>query len=70
MTEQIGPWHSCMAGTNQPAPRCQALQGEVGREVRCTVYTQRPAACREVQPGDEKCSQARARYGLEPLVFN
>ena len=57
-----------MAGTNRPVPRCCALQGEIGRQVSCLVYTARPSPCRELQPGDEKCNRARARHGLPPLT--
>jgi Fe-S-cluster containining protein len=67
LTERVNPWLSCMAGTNQPAPRCRALEGVVGKEVTCVVYSQRPSPCREVQPGDEKCSKARVAHGLAPL---
>ena len=35
--------------------RCLALRGTVGRRVRCTIYDQRPAACRKVEPGSERC---------------
>lgn len=68
MTEQVNAQMSCMAGTNQSVPHCRALQGEVGRQVTCTVYAQRPSPCREVQPGDDKCARARARHGLAPLA--
>ncbi len=67
LTEKLNPWMSCMAGTNQDAPRCRALQGEVGTEVSCGIYEHRPSPCREVRPGDEKCATARARHGLAPL---
>ncbi len=62
--EPVTPHLACMAGTNQPVPRCRALAGEVGKEVTCTVYAARPSPCREVQPGSEKCNSARARHGL------
>jgi uncharacterized protein len=65
--EQVTAVLACMRGTNQPQPRCHALQGDVGRAVICTHYAQRPSPCREVQPGDEKCAQARARHGLASL---
>ena len=68
LTEQVNAHMACMAGTNGQQPRCLALQGEVGKAVTCTSYSQRPSPCREVQPGDEKCTRARARYRLEPLV--
>ena len=65
--EQVDRHLASMAGTNRPEPRCQSLQGELGRQVACRVYTARPSPCREVQPGDEKCNKARARHGLGPL---
>ena len=67
LIEKVNTHMACMAGTNSRQPRCLALQGEVGKEVRCTAYAQRPSPCREVQPGDEKCTKARARYGLGPV---
>lgn len=66
--EQLNAPHlASMAGTNRPEPRCCALQGQVGHEVSCLVYSARPSPCRELQPGDEKCNQARARHGLASL---
>ena len=67
LTEQVNPWFSCMAGTNQSSPRCVALGGEVGKAVACTIYEMRPEPCREVQAGDAKCNRARARHGFAPL---
>jgi len=61
---------ACMAGTNQPEPQCAALQGQIGKSVSCSAYALRPSPCREVQPGDGKCSRARARHGLPPLPPN
>jgi Fe-S-cluster containining protein len=66
LTEQLGPFHACMAGTNAAAPRCAAVRGEPGGPVTCTVYAQRPQPCREVEPGDDKCLRARRRHGLAP----
>jgi Fe-S-cluster containining protein len=65
--EQLDRHRGVMAGTNHPAPRCRALQGEIGTQVTCLQYPARPSPCREVQPGDEKCNTARAKHGLEPL---
>ncbi|HYD80428.1 MAG TPA: YkgJ family cysteine cluster protein [Paucimonas sp.] len=67
LTEQVNHWYSCMAGTNRSAPRCQALRGEIGAQVACGVYPQRPSPCRELQAGDEKCNRARARHGLPAI---
>lgn len=67
LTEQVNHFYSCMAGTNRPQPHCQALAGQVGQQVACSVYAQRPETCKEVQVGDEKCNGARLKYGLPPL---
>ena len=64
LVEQLSPWHACLAGSNSAAPRCRALQGEIGSRVCCTVYTRRPSPCRELQPGDDRCRRARQRHGL------
>jgi hypothetical protein len=65
--EQVSPLMACMAGTNSAAPRCAGLTGAVGQDVQCTVYDLRPSPCREVEPGDDKCTRARTRHGLAPL---
>jgi len=68
LTEKVNAFYSCMAGTNQPTPRCHALEGTVGVGVACGVYDQRTSPCRELQAGDEKCNKARAKHGLPPLA--
>src|SRR5688572_21703243 len=45
--EQVTPLLACMAGTNQPKPRCHALAGRVGEWVSCQLYAHRPSPCRE-----------------------
>ena len=74
LTEPLTPTRLAMRGTNARAPRCVALQGEVGDRVQCGIYPQRPSPCRELQaswqdgshsPG---CDRARAAYGLPPLT--
>ena len=45
--------------------RCSALQGKLGRNVRCMVYAHRPKGCRRVQPGDEDCLRARKERGID-----
>lgn len=67
LVEQLNDVMACMAGTNQPAPRCAALEGAVGCGVRCRIYAQRPSPCDELQPGEDRCNRARARHGLPPL---
>ncbi|MFZ6657090.1 YkgJ family cysteine cluster protein [Undibacterium sp. TJN19] len=68
LIETLTPVYTCMAGTNSRQPRCQALTGKVGQSVKCEIYAQRPSPCHEVQAGDEKCLQARARHGLPALL--
>jgi Fe-S-cluster containining protein len=67
LTEQVSPHLACMAGTNARQPRCAALQQSGEGRFACRVYEQRPAPCRELQIGDDKCRQARARHGLPAL---
>ena len=68
MTEKVDSFHRCMRGTWSAAPRCTALSGEVGRQVACGIYAQRPSPCREVEQGSAQCQRARARHGLPALV--
>ncbi|HEY6895765.1 MAG TPA: YkgJ family cysteine cluster protein [Rhodocyclaceae bacterium] len=67
-TEKVNDHFSCMRGTNGKEPHCVALQGEIGREVGCSIYELRTSPCRELQAGDEKCNRARARHGLAALL--
>jgi uncharacterized protein len=61
---QVTPWRVCMNGTESLPCRCSQLQGTLGQEVTCRVYESRPTPCRDLQPGDAKCLQARAAHGL------
>lgn len=45
--EQLLSGVSCMKGTNNYPPRCAALRGEVGQQVSCAIYEDRPSSCRE-----------------------
>lgn len=79
LTEDVNGLMRCMKGSNQPLPRCAALEGCIGEHVRCTIYAQRPTPCREFgvtwERGTlrfsadelERCNQARAAWGLPPL---
>ncbi len=74
LTRPLSPFRLVMLGTSGPAPRCVALLGTVGEEVRCTVYDRRPSVCRELvaswlngQPNPQ-CDRARAAWNLEPLT--
>jgi uncharacterized protein len=74
LTEPLNPYRSVMLGTRCAPTRCIALQGEIGDDARCTIYTQRPGPCRELEPWqpdgepDEKCARARQHHNLPPLV--
>ena len=65
-----------MRGTDEAPPRCVALEGEIGQQVRCTIYDVRPGPCRDFAPyaplgiGDDACDRARRRHGLAPLSLN
>lgn len=67
LTEAISPQRVAMRGTLQHPVRCVALRGEVGQQALCDIYPLRASTCHEVQPGDDKCLQARARHGLPAL---
>lgn len=42
---------------------CVALEGAVGKKVKCAVYKNRPAVCSEaVKPGDKTCRALRKIY--------
>lgn len=75
LTEVISSHHNCMKGTNQKQPRCIALQGTVGQQVSCTIYSQRSSTCRDFDILDEQgqineqCTKARAAYQLLPVVL-
>jgi uncharacterized protein len=56
-----------MRGTDASPPRCQALRGEIGLAVACSIYADRPSPCREFDVEHPACNQARRRHGLPAL---
>lgn len=44
--------------------RCLALRGRVGKQVRCTIYADRPQPCRKVEAGSALCRRYRSAHGL------
>lgn len=64
MTVPVTPAIVRMCGTDDAAPRCVALSGEIGQAVRCTIYDERPSPCREFDVEHDACKRARQRYGL------
>ena len=73
LATKLTPHLAVMSGTERVPPRCVALHGEIGREVRCTIHPLRPSPCREFQASwsdgfhNERCDRARAAHGLPPL---
>jgi Fe-S-cluster containining protein len=73
LVEPISPHHVAMAGTTSKPVRCVALLGEVGCDVRCSMYDSRSSTCREFEASWEhgepnpNCDAARAACGLPPL---
>jgi len=67
LVEPAGSLFLCMKGTSRKGGRCAALDGEIGRNVACSIYDRRPTACREFGDEPERCDQARALHGLPPL---
>jgi len=70
--EFIGANRLCMKGTNERPPRCHCLKGDVGTEVLCTIYEQRPSPCRDfmfstMELPNEACDRARELFGLPSL---
>lgn len=63
-----------MRATATKPQRCIALLGEVGKNVSCSIYAQRPSPCRAFAPdaggghGDIACGNARRQHGLSPLA--
>jgi Fe-S-cluster containining protein len=73
LTAKVSPYTTVMRGTEQTPPRCVALHGTIGADVRCVIHALRPSPCREFQASwvdglhNERCDRARAAYGLPPL---
>jgi hypothetical protein len=74
LTTKLMPHHAVMRGTEQQQqPRCVALHGTIGENVRCVIHPLRPTPCREFQASwvdgehNERCDRARAAHGLPPL---
>jgi Fe-S-cluster containining protein len=45
--------------------RCVALQGVVGNCVSCSIYLDRPDACRHFRPNSELCLEARKKLNIK-----
>ena len=74
LTEPLRTHERAMRGTSQAAPRCIALDAEIGRYSRCTIHARRPSACALVPASWEfgaasaQCDKARIAHGLPVLT--
>ena len=74
LTEPLRSHERAMRGTSQAAPRCIALDADIGRHSRCTIHDRRPSACALVPASYEfgkasaQCDKARIAHGLPVLV--
>lgn len=74
LTEKLDAFRRAMRGTDQPNPRCIALEGVIGTGVFCAIYEKRASVCREFAPAwlngqpNEGCDRARLGKGLAPLA--
>jgi Fe-S-cluster containining protein len=70
-----GVWQA-MPGTNKKhRPKCDYLEGIIGKLAKCGVYNNRPSPCRNFLASYEdgkthaqRCDEARIRHGLKPLI--
>lgn len=73
LTTVVSPHRVAMRGTEKNPVRCIALEGTVGKNVRCNIYPSRSSTCREFMASWEdgnhnpRCDHARAKHGLPPL---
>lgn len=73
LVASISPSRVAMLGTDCKSARCTALEGEVGKGTRCSIYEQRSSTCREFESSwtdgihNPACDAARAAHGLAPI---
>ncbi|GAB4413661.1 MAG: hypothetical protein OHK0054_02490 [Sideroxydans sp.] len=58
----------CMKGTDGFPPRCIALEGEVGKQVSCSIYADRPTSCREFNPYERDGTPNMRCFKLRGIV--
>lgn len=74
LTETLDPHRLVMRGTQAHRPHCIALGGDIGLQVACRIYEERPSPCRELEPAwasgrpSPQCDRARLAHGLPPLA--
>ncbi len=71
MTSCLNNSQRFMKGTKKKNPRCIALDGNVGFNVKCLIYENRPSTCRKFNIswsnniGNFLCDRSREFYGLQ-----
>lgn len=50
---------------NSQTGRCLSLSGEIGKDVKCEIYEQRPQACRSLEADSDACHSLRRSFGME-----
>jgi len=74
LTSKLTPYLRVMRGTDQPNPRCIALEGVIGQSAYCRIHPQRSSICRDFLPSFEdgthnpRCDEARAVHDLPALT--
>ena len=74
LTEPLRTHERVMRGTSEKAPRCIALDADIGRYSRGTIHDRRPSVCALVPASLEfgersaQCDKARLAHGLPLLV--
>lgn len=79
LTTKVNPFFRCMKGTQYKPVRCIALDGVIGKSVKCTIYNQRSSTCKTFgvywkngQPFAKleeqiRCNKARRMHRLQPF---
>ena len=76
LTEPLRSNELAMRGTSSAQSRCVALDADIGRYSRCTIYELRSVTCKSVTASyehgvrDAKCDIARKTHGLPLLTPN
>ena len=74
LTEPLRSHERVMRGTSQAAPRCVALDAQIGVYSRCGIHDRRPSVCAAVPASWEfgaasaQCDKARLAHGLPALT--
>ena len=74
LTYKISSDTSAMRTKNSQHERCIALEGHIGKQVGCRIYTNRPSPCRNFKASyedgepNQRCDECRLARGMKPLT--